>query len=203
MKTKAVIMLAAFLAFLCAPIPGMTQEPTARMSDKQVENLVKNIDQQQQKFARALDSDFRRSVARGPGGEIEVSGYLDDLKSDIERLDDRFDGSYSASAEVENLLARADMMHGYIHDHPEMKGANEWDVFASSLQRLAGVYGTTFPLPDDPAIRRIGDGELEDAGSAISKLAKDLKSTVLRYDGKAATKENRAEQAASPDEADT
>jgi hypothetical protein len=62
-----------------------------------------------------------------------------------------------------------------------MKGANEWDVFGSSLQRLASAYGTTFPLPEDAAIRRIGDGELEDAATAISKFARDMRKPVRKY----------------------
>jgi hypothetical protein len=170
--------LAALLVAYCSSALGSGQEPAARMSDKAVEQLVDDIEDQQKKFARALDSSFKRSVARGPGGEIEVQGYLDDFKEDINRFSDRFDGNYSASAEVEDLLERADMMNAYIHANPSVKGANEWDVLGSSLQQLAAVYGTTFPLPDDPVIRRIGDGELEDAASATGKFARHFRGAV-------------------------
>jgi Mg2+ and Co2+ transporter CorA len=148
------------------------------MSDKAVERLVDNIENQQRKFVRALDSSLRKSVLRGPGGEIELEGYLDDFKEDISRFSDRFDGDYSASAEVKDLLARAEVMNNFIHANPSVKGANEWDVLGSSLQQLAAVYGTTFPLPDDPVIRRIGDGELEDSANATSKFAKHFRGTV-------------------------
>ena len=156
-------------------------DPMTRMSDKDVKSLVKKIEDHEKKFERALDSKFKRSVIRGPGGEIDISGYLDDLEGDIKRFGDRFDGSYSASAEIKDLMERADMMNGYIRNHPEMKGANEWDVFGSGLQRLAGAYGTTFPLPEDAVIRRIGDGELQDAATAISKSAKDMKKPVRNH----------------------
>ena len=146
----------ALLVIAGSPTSALGQEPMARMTDKDVKSLVKAIGDQQRKFARALDSKFKRSIARGPGGEIEVAGYLDDLEQDIKRFADRFDGKYSASAEIKDLLTRANMMNGFIHNNPSMKGANEWDVFGSSLQSLAGAYGTTFPLPDDAAIRRIG-----------------------------------------------
>lgn len=175
-----VTILAAALVVSGFPMPSIAQDAMARMSDKDVERLVDKIGDQQKDFAKALDSKFKKSVARGPGGEIAVAGYLDDLEEDIKRFSERFDGNYSASAEVKDLLSRANMMHGYIHANPSMKGANEWDVFGSSLQKLAGVYGTTFPLPDDPVIRRIGDGELEDAASATGKLAKELEGTVRK-----------------------
>lgn len=173
--TLAVLLVACF-----SSTPSAAQEPAARMSDKAIERLVDDIDDQRKKFARALDSSFKKSVLRGPGGEIEVEGYLDDLKEDISRFSDRFDGKYSASAEVKDLLTRADVMNDFIHANPSVKGANEWDVLGSSLQQLAAAYGTTFPLPDDPVIRRIGDGELEDAASATSKFAGHFRGTVRK-----------------------
>ena len=173
-------LVGAMLLFgIAAPLTA--GEPMARMSDKDVKALVKSIADHEKKFARALDSKFKRSVIRGPGGEIEVAGYLDDLASDIKRFSDRFTGSYSASAEIKDLMERADMMNGYIRNHPEIKGANEWDVFGSGLQQLAGAYGTTFPLPDGAVIRRIGDGELQDAATEISKFAKDMKKPVRKH----------------------
>lgn len=182
MKTaKSITMLLSAVLFLTLSTPGLADEPMARLSDKDVKGLVKTIGEQQKTFARALDSKVKRSLIRGPGGEIEVAGYLDDLAADIKRFGDRFDGSYSASAEVKDLLERADMMNGFIRNHPEIKGANEWDVFGSGLQRLASAYGTSFPLPDDAVIRRIGDGELEDAANAISKFAKGMKKPVRKH----------------------
>lgn len=175
----ATLMGAVVLAGL--PSSALADETMARLSDRDVEDLVETIEDEFKDFRRALDSTFRRSVVRGPGGEIQVDGYLDDLAADIERFDDRFDGEYSASAEVKDLLTRADMMNGYIRSHPEMKGANEWDVFGSGLQGLASAYGTTFPLPDGAAIRRIGDGELEGAASAVSEHARDMKKPVRKH----------------------
>jgi hypothetical protein len=172
--------VAALTIVCCNPTLSAAQEPAARMSDKAVEQLVDDIEHQQRKFARALDSSFRNSVLRGPGGEIDIQGYLDDLKEDINRFSDRFDGNYSASAEVRDLLTRADVMNDFIHANPSVKGANEWDVLGSSLQQLAIAYGTTFPLPDDAAIRRIGDGELEDAASATGEFARDFRGTVRK-----------------------
>jgi hypothetical protein len=159
----------------------LADEPMARLSDKDVKSLVKTIGKQHKSFERALDSKFKRSILRGPGGEIQVGTYLDDLDDSIEQLGKRFTGSYSASAEATETLKRADFMNSYVRQNPQMRGANEWDVFGSSLQQLARAYGTSFPLPDDAAIRRIGDGELQDAASMISKFAKDMKKPVRKY----------------------
>jgi len=161
--------------------PAVAQEMMARPSDKDVKQLVKNIEKQYRSFDRALDSKFKRSILRGATGEIQVSYYLEDLEESIGQLAKRFTGSYSASAEATETLRRADFMNSYVRDNPQMKGANEWDVLGSSLQQLALAYGTTFPLPDDAAIRRIGDGELQDAATEVSKLAKGMKKPVRKY----------------------
>ena len=52
-----------------------------------------------------------------------------------------------------------------------MKGVNEWDVYAGSLQQLASAYGEEFPLGEDAAVRRIGDKELADAAKQASAFA--------------------------------
>lgn len=173
--------LLSVFAFLGLTSPVLAQEQMARLSDKDVKSLVKTIEKQHKSFVKALDSKFKKSVLRGPGGELQVNYYLDDLGESIEQLGKRFTGGYAASAEATEALQRADFMNSYVRNNPQMKGANEWDVFGSSLQQLAQAYGTTFPLPDDAAIRRIGDGELADAATAVSKLAKDMKKPVRKY----------------------
>ena len=170
---------AVFLLGLTTPVPA--EEQMARLSDRDVKELVKTIEKQHSSFRRALDSKFRRSILRGPGGEVQVSYYLEDLGESLEQLRKRFTGSYSASAEATEALKRADFMNSYVRDNPQLKGANEWYVFGSSLQQLARAYGTVFPLPEGAAIRRIGDGELQDAASAISKFAKDMKKPVGKH----------------------
>jgi septation ring formation regulator EzrA len=170
---------AIFLIGLTTPV--LAEEQMARLSDKDVKELVKTIEKQHNSFTRALDSKFKRSILRGPGGEVQVSYYLEDLAESLEQLRKRFTGSYSASAEATEVLTRADFMNTYVRDNPQLKGANEWDVFGSGLQQLARAYGTVFPLPEGAAIRRIGDGELQDASSATSKFAKDMKKPVSKY----------------------
>jgi len=182
MNTKTIIgVLAGVCILLGLSSLVMAQEQMARLSDKDVKALVATIEKQQKSFERALDSKFKRSILRGASGEVQVSFYLEDLGDALEQLRKRFTGSYSASSEATEALKRADFMNSYVRKNPQMKGANEWDVFGSSLQQLARAYGTTFPLPDDAAIRRIGDGELQDAATAISKLAKDMKKPVRKH----------------------
>ena len=79
-------------------------EPISRMSDKVVVALGKTIAKQDKAFEKALPSKFKRSILRGPTGELMVDYYLSDLADSIEHLNDRFTGQYSASAEVTEIL---------------------------------------------------------------------------------------------------
>ena len=180
---KTLLSTLAVLAMCAAsgPVPQVhAEEMMVRLSDKDVKALVKTLGQQQKQFSRAVDSKFRRTILRGTSGEIEVDSYLDDLAVSIDRLGKRFTGQYSASTEANEVLKRADAMNTYVRNHPEMKGANEWDVFGSGLQQLARAYGTEFPLPDDATIRRIGDGELADAATATNKFSKSLPKLIRK-----------------------
>ena len=175
---STVVTAFAVLAALL-PLASWGDEMFARPSDRDIKDLVKELDRQEKRFEKALDSKFKRSVLRGPGGEIDVDKYLDDLSEAIDRLGKRFTGDYSASTEATEVLQRASFMNSYIRENPSLKGANEWDLFGSNLQRLAAAYGTSFPLPGDAVVRRVGDGELEGAATAISKFSRDF-SKVLK-----------------------
>ena len=168
----------------------------ARASDKQVKALVKSITSAEAKFEGALDSQFKRSILRGPGIEVKVGDYLTDPTEATKNLEKRFAGSHAASAEATEVLQRSSLMHGYVRKNPSSKGANEWDAVAALLQQLATAYGSTFPLPEDAAIRRIGDREPAEPGKAgekdlnfISKSSTTLASRIRS--GKPASAEAR------------
>jgi hypothetical protein len=166
------------VSILCLSTVSLGEEMMARLSDKDVIALTKTLGQQEKKFNRALDSKFKRSILRGSGKEIDVQTYLADLAEAIQLHGKRFTGNYAASTEATEVLRRADFMNSYIHKNPSMKGANEWDVFGSGLQQLAAAYSTSFPLPEDAVIRRIGDGELGDAATAINKFSKSMGKSI-------------------------
>ena len=163
-QARILILLTLFFSVAMA-------EPIARMTDKGVIELGKTIAKQEKAVEKALPSKFKKSILRGPTGELMVKDYLSDLADAIKHLNDRFTGQYSASAEVTEILTRSSVMHDYFQANPDVKGVNEWDVYAGSLQQLASAYGEEFPLGEDAAVRRIGDKELADAAKQASAFA--------------------------------
>jgi len=167
------VMCALFFA-------GASADPIARMSDKQVKELAKTLAKQEKAVEKALPSKFKKSVLRGPSGELMVRDYFSDLADAIDHLYERFTGQYSASAEATEILTRSSVMHQYFQDNPDLKGVNEWDIYADSLQQLAGAYGEEFPLGENPAVRRIGDQELAAAAKDAADFAKDFDSVLSK-----------------------
>ena len=87
---KTVQALFLILVTLCSSVS--IAQPIARMSDKDVKELGKTIAKQEKAFDKALPSKFKKSILRGPTGELMVSDYLSDLSDAIKHLNDRFTG---------------------------------------------------------------------------------------------------------------
>lgn len=173
----------SFVRFLSAAalvMPAMFGVTAAaqeeRLSDKDVKQLIDDLDHSRDRFEDALDGDFKSSIIRGLKGEVNVSAYLDDLQENVKRLKERFTQEYSASKEVETVLKQGTEINTYIKAQPgEIKGGSEWDTMARHLGRLATAYGTSFPIAGDASVRRINDAEAAATAEMIAKNADQLK----------------------------
>lgn len=178
-RGSAVLLAAAMLVSAAlSPMRASGDDSFVRSTDGQVKNIIKAIADSDRRFEKALDSKFKNSVARGPSGEVDVKKYLGDLKQDINEVAQRFTDKYAASAEVGNLLARASLMHAYMRQNPQTKGASEWDQLAGYLGDLAGAYGSTFPLAQGAAVRRVGDREVLHVADELSKQPDRVESAL-------------------------
>jgi hypothetical protein len=162
------ILIAVLLSLLSPPQAA----PAARLTDQQVKELMTRIDDERDRFEDQLDGNVKHNVLRGPTGEVDVERFLDDLQENVDKLADRFKDDYNAGSEVRTVLRQGSAIQRYMSTQPpNLKGASEWNRLAASLTELAGVYGTTFPTPDDAAVRRIGDHEIATAASKTADAA--------------------------------
>lgn len=159
---------AALVAMLFAG-PAAAAE---RMNDNDVKQLLERIDQERDRFEDQLDGKLKGSIIRGPGGEVKVEKYLDDLQDNVDKLKDRFKSDYAASAEVTTILRQGSDIQRYMSTlPPNYDGASEWTRLAGSLGELAKVYGTTFPLPEGHQARRMNDSEVRKVADNVAKAA--------------------------------
>ena len=156
------------IAMLCAGRVAAAD----RLSDKDVKALIERIDKERDRFEDQLDGEVKRSILRGPGGEVHVERYLDDLQENVKKLKERFTSDYAASAEVTAVLRQGADISRFIATRPaNFDGASEWNRLAASLSQLAAVYGTGMPVPDGQVARRVNDHEVKVVTTQIGKDA--------------------------------
>jgi hypothetical protein len=154
-----------------------------RPSDKDMKQLLERVDNERDRFEDQLDGKLKRSILRGPGGEVNVERYLDDLQENVDKLKDRFTPQYAASAEATTVLRQgADIQRFMATQPPNLDGMSEWNRLAASLGELATAYGTKFPIPDGVAARRLNDAEVkkaaEEAAKAADRFKKELENSL-------------------------
>jgi hypothetical protein len=147
-----------------------------RLSDKDVKALIERIDDERDRFEDQLDGEVKRSILRGPRGEVHVERYLDDLQENVDKLKERFSSEYAASAEVTAVLRQGGDIGRFIASKPaNFDGASEWNRLAASLSQLAAVYGTSMPVPDGQTARRANDREVKVVATQVAKDADHFK----------------------------
>lgn len=192
-----VILLASALALWS--VPTLAQNAPDRQSDNAVKALLEQVDTARDKFEGNLDNSLKNSTIRNATGERSVSGALQDFQDSTKKLKDRFTDDYSASAEVEVVLKQGTAIDTFMKANPGVtKGRSEWDHLAATLKSLAGVYATTFPLPEGATVRRMNDKETAAAAEALKDSADqyrkqiDQDKTLAKTDQEAAKKSAEA-----------
>jgi hypothetical protein len=195
MKLRATAIALAALASVATSLSVQAQ--TARPGDRAVKDQIEQVQKSEEKFVRALDRDVKKGTVRSPNGEVDVDKFLDDFETAIERLKERFDDKYSASAELSSVMHYASGMDSFVASQPPtLKGRSEWDEFKASLNTLAGAYGSVFPVDETKPPRRMNDLEVQQAASSAIDHGSDLRRNLSDVFGK---EDKAGKQAAEAD----
>ena len=177
------------------PIAAFAQAPV-RLSDRDVKKLLDEVYDARDKFEGNLDDSVKESTMKTGTTDAKVLAVLQDLQDNASKLRDRFKPDYAAGAEVETLLKQATMINAAMERANITKGRTQWDQLAASLRTLAGVYGTTFPLPDGASVRRVNDGETAAAAGTIASAANEVKKQIEKNKGLAKPDKDAGKEAA-------
>jgi len=179
-RTLLTVGAVTFLMTVSLVVPAAGAD---RLTDKDVKKLLEQVNDNRDRFEDQLDGKVKRSILRGPRGEVNVEQFLDDLQENVKHLKERFTENYAASAEATTVLRQGSDIQRYMSQQPpNFQGASEWNRLASSLEALAAAYGTTFPMAEGASARRINDREVSQAAKEIAKVAdqykKELRSSL-------------------------
>ena len=135
------------------PAPRVT-EPIAtpvggipyRVSDREVETILKRIEQQSDRFRSALDSSLDKSRFNGSSEEDDINRFVKEFYEDTKKLRDHFDHHKSTSADVQSVLDRAASIDSFMRRNRlrKDKALREWTQLRGNLDELAQVYNVSW-----------------------------------------------------------
>lgn len=189
----------AVLFFAVATEAQVVGQPY-RLSDKEVDRMLKQIENQTRTFRKSLDSALDRSRLNGTRREDDINKFVKAFEEQTKRLRDRFNDHKSVAADVEAVLDRAAAIDGFM-GRQRLRGRAEqdWFVLRSNLDSLAQAYnvswrwtglertdvyvvpGGAVSYPDNRGLGlpyRLSDREVEQILRRIEKQSERFKSSL-------------------------
>ena len=133
--------------FVCAVFivsSSVAQEPY-RLSDKDVERIIKRIEQQSDRFRSSLDSALDKSRFNGSNREDDINSFIKDFYEQTKHLRNRFDKHQSTAPDIEAVLDRAARIDDFMgRNRLSSKAQDEWSTLKGNLDELASAYNVTW-----------------------------------------------------------
>lgn len=116
-----------------------------RLSDKDVERMLRRIEQQSDRFRSSLDSALDKSRFNGTNREDDINSFIKDFYEQTKHLRNRFDKHQSTSPDVEAVLDRAARIDDFMRrNRLSSKAQDDWSTLKSNLDELASAYNVSW-----------------------------------------------------------
>lgn len=125
--------------------PGPIAEQPYRISDREVERIIRNIESQSDRFRSSLDRALDRSRLNDSRREDDINAYVGDFYRETKQLHDHFDSHQSTSADVQAVLNHAARIDQFMRRYPLNREAqNDWSALKVNLELLARTYSVNW-----------------------------------------------------------
>jgi len=139
----AVVCLCAAL-LICNAQAQVVGQPY-RLSDKDVERILRRIEQQSDHFRSSLDSALDKSRLNGTHREDDLNRFIKDFYEQTKHLRNRFDKHQSTAPDVEAVLNRAARIDDFMsRNRLSSKAQDDWSTLKSNLDELASAYNVSW-----------------------------------------------------------
>lgn len=126
---------------------ALVAQAQRRVSDRQVENIIRNIETRSDTFRRSFDAALDRSRLDGTYTEDSVNEYVKAFEEATNTLRSRFNGRIAVGSDVDNVLNRAAMIDRFMRTNLKQgRVQGDWAQLRNGLQRLANAYSVAFNL---------------------------------------------------------
>jgi len=144
-KLFAISVLSVCSALLLTTTKAQVSGEPYRISDKEVEKIIRRVEQQSDRFKSSLDSALDKSRFNDTNREDNINSSIKDFYEQTKRLRDHFDKRHSAGADVEAVLNRAARIDAFMHrNRLSSKAQDDWSALKSNLDELASAYNVSW-----------------------------------------------------------
>lgn len=132
-------------ALLVSTAKAQVEGQPYRLNDKEVEKIIKRIEQQSDRFRSNVDSALDKSRINGTNREDDINSFIKDYYKQTKQLRDHFDKHHSATGDVEAVLDRAARIDDFMRrNRLSSKSQDEWSTLKSNLDELASAYNVSW-----------------------------------------------------------
>ena len=113
-----------------------------RVSDREVEKVLRRLEQQSDRFRSALDSALDKSRFDGTREEDDINRFVKEFYEQTKTLRDHFNDHKSTSADVQSVLDRAASIDSFMRRNRLRRNnaMREWTRVRTDLDELARLY---------------------------------------------------------------
>jgi len=130
-------------AMIGGPVYG-SQRPY-RITDQQLDALIRRIENRTDNFRTALDRSLDRSRYDGTRAEDDINRFVRDFEQATDQLRSRFGSRNSAAGDVENVLRQASLIDSFVRrNRLNQRAENQWVLLRNDLNELASTYSVAW-----------------------------------------------------------
>ena len=137
-------MVFALTTLSLGTTPAQAQRRAYRLTDRQVEQILRRVENRADTFRRSLDSSLDNSRIDGTRREDNINMFVADFETATNDLRSRFNSRRSVAADVELVLNRAARIDDFMRRNAlNTRAQNDWSLLRNDLNELARAYGVT------------------------------------------------------------
>ena len=143
-QTISVALVTAMLSLGLASAHAQTQRPY-RMNDRQVENALRRVETDADRFRSSFAAALDRSRWNGTSTEDQLNTYVQNFETATDTMRSRFNSRNAVAGDVENVLRQAAFLNEFMmRNRLDMQAMNDWTTLRADLDTLARVYNVTW-----------------------------------------------------------
>ena len=176
MKHLHHFLLVAVVVMLAAPLAAFATQTPVRLTESEMKDLLKRIDKATERFRKTVNTALDKSALNTTQTEDHINRYIKDLEHYTDALKHHYGDSQTASATVEQVLARASNIEGFLQQHQLIESVTtDWGVLRGELDQLAAAYGVKWGVTGVAGVAyRVSEDQIEGLLSRIEHNAENF-----------------------------